>query len=241
MNKKFPVVAGLVLIMVGVMALVCSVAPLLGLEIWRWGPWRLWPFIVISAGLLFIVPPLLARDKRGLGMLYIPGMPVLITGCILLFASVFGAWGVWEWMWPLEVLAVAAGFLFAAIHTRNMWLLIPVIIIGANGLLFQFCAITGWWGVWSVAWIIEPLSVGLALLAVNVKRPSEVLLFGGIGMCALAGVGLICSLVIVLLSAFFSTWWLWKWMAPVSLICAGALVLILGVLHRPSLPNLAAE
>jgi hypothetical protein len=241
MNKRFPILAGVVLILMGTMALACSAAPLLGLGIWHWGPWRLWPFIVVSMGLLLVVPPLMLRDRRGLGMLYIPGVPVLVTGGILLFASVFDAWGVWAWTWPLEVLAVAAGFLLAAIQTRNLWLLIPATIIGANGLLFQFCSITGWWDVWAVAWIVEPLSVGLALLAINFKQPSDVLLAGGVAMCALAGAGLVFSLAIIVLSAFFSVWWLWRWAGPVILILAGTLVLILSVLHRPSLPNLAAE
>jgi hypothetical protein len=165
----------------------------------------------------------------------------LVTGGILLFASVFGAWGVWEWLWPLEVLGVAGGFLLAAIHMRNIWLLIPVIIVGANGLLFQFCTITGWWGIWSVAWTIEPLSVGLALLAVNIRQQSAGLLTAGVAMCALAGVGFVGSLVIVILSAIFSVGWLWGWMWPVMLIVTGALLLVMSVLHRPSVPNLTAE
>jgi len=241
MNKRFPILTGIVLILVGAMALACSVVPLLGLNVWRWGPWRLWPLVVVSAGLLFIVPPLLARDKRGLGGLFIPGVPVLVTGGILLFASVFDAWGAWSWLWPLELLAVAAGFLSAAIYMQNIWLLIPAITVGANGLLFQFCAITGWWGVWAVLWTIEPLSVGLALLAVNAKQRSAGLLIAGITACALAGMGLVQSLAIVALSAIFSVGWLWKWTGPATLIFAGFLLLILSLLHRPSALSLAAE
>ena len=223
------------------MALACSVAPLMGLNVWRWGPWRLWPLVVVGAGLLFIVPPLLAHGKHGLGGLFIPGVPVLVTGGILLFASVFNAWGAWSWLWPLEVLAVAAGFLSAAIHTRNIWLLIPAITVGTSGLLLQFCAITGWWGVWAVLWTVEPLAVGLALLAVNVKQRSAGLSIAGVTACALAGVGLLESLAIVALSAVFSVWGLWQWMGPVTLIFAGFLLLVMSVLHRPSAPSLAAE
>ena len=241
MNKRFPILAGAVLILVGMMALACSAVPLLGMSAWRWGPWRLWPLLVVGAGLLFVVPPFLARGKRGLGGLFIPGVPVVVTGGILLFASVFNTWGAWEWLWPLEVLGVAGGFLLAAIYMRNLWLLIPVIIVGANGLLFQFCAITGWWGVWAVAWTIEPLSVGLALLAVNVKQHSAGLLTAGVAMCALAGVGFVGSLIIVVLSTIFSAGWLWGWMGPAMLIVAGALLLIMSLLHRPSVSSLAAE
>jgi hypothetical protein len=241
MNKRFPILAGIVLILVGMMALSCSVAPLMGINAWRWGLWRLWPLTVLGAGMLFVVPPLLVRGKRGLGGLFIPGVPILVTGGILLSASVLDAWNAWEWLWPLEVLAVATGFLFAAIYMRNIWLLIPVIIVGANGVLFQFCAITGWWGVWSVAWTVEPLSVGLALLAVNVKQRSAGLLVAGVAMCALAGVGLVESLAIVLLSTMFSVGWLWRWMGPVMLMVTGFLLLVMSLLHRPSLPNLTAE
>lgn len=241
MNKRFPILVGILLILTGAMALACSIAPLLGLNVWRWGAWRLWPLIVVGAGLLFIAPPLLARSKRGLGGLFIPGVPVLVTGGILLFASIFNAWGAWAWLWPLEVLAVAAGFLSAAIYMRNIWLLIPAITVGASGLLLQFCAITGWWNVWAVLWTVEPLSVGLALLAVNVKQRSEGLLIAGIGACALAGVGLVESLIILFLSAVFSARGLWQCMGPVTLIFAGFLLLIMSVLHRPSAPSLVTE
>ncbi len=241
MNKQFPILMGVVLILVGMMALSCSVLPMMGMNAWHWGPWRLWPLLVVGVGMLFVVPPFLTRGARGLGGLFIPGVPVLVTGGILLFASGFDAWRAWEWLWPLEVLGVAGGFLLAAIYMRNIWLLIPAIIVGANGLLFQFCTITGWWGIWAVAWTIEPLSVGLALLAVNVKQQSAGLLTAGIALCALSGVGFVGSLAIVLLSAIFSVGWLWGWMGPAMLIVTGALLLVMSVLHHPSAPSLRAE
>jgi hypothetical protein len=247
MNKQCPILAGgpiligVSLILIGMMALSCSVLPMMGMSAWHWGPWRLWPLLVVGVGMLFVVPPFLTRNARGLGGLFIPGVPVLVTGGILLFASVFDAWRAWEWLWPLEVLGVAGGFLLAAIYMRNIWLLIPVIIVGANGLLLQFCAITDWWGVWAVMWTIEPLSVGLALLAVNAKQHSAGLLTAGLALCALAGVGFVGSLAIVILSAIFSVGWLWGWMGPAILIVTGTLLLVMSVLHRPSIPNLTAE
>jgi hypothetical protein len=158
-NKRLSILAGVVLITVGVMAMGCNVAALLlGVDGWGWEVWRLWPLAVVCSGLLFVVPPLLVRGKRGLGALFIPGVPILTTGSILLFASVFDAWRAWAWLWPLEVLAVAAGLLLAGIYMVGaLWLLVPATIIGANGLLLQFCAITGWWGVWRVLWRLNPL------------------------------------------------------------------------------------
>jgi hypothetical protein len=241
MSKRFSILAGSVLVLTGGLAMACTLAASgLGLGVWSWGPWRLWPLVVVCAGLCFVAPPLLVRGKRGLGSLFIPGVPVLTTGGILLFCSVFDAWGAWAWLWPQEVLAVALGFLFAAIGMRVTWLLIPAIVIGANGLLFQFCAFTDWWEVWAVLWTIEPLSIGLALLAANIKRRSAGLLAAGLVMCALAGLGFLESLVIVTLSAIFPVWWLWRWVGPVTLILAGLALLVWGLVRRSPAPRLAA-
>jgi hypothetical protein len=228
MNRKPAIVISVALILMGAASLAFTfVGAIFGLRVWQ-----LWPLTVVAAGLAFVLPPLLVRGKRGLGGLFIPGVPVLTTGAILLFASVTGWWGAWSWLWPLEVIGVALGFLFAAIKMRVVWLLIPTIIIGANGLLLQFCALTGWWAVWAVAWVIEPLSVGLALLAVNLKRRSPGLLIAGVVVCALAVAGALESLAIVALATFLPVWWLWKLVGPVTLILAGIGLLIWGLLAR---------
>jgi hypothetical protein len=237
MNKPLSIMTGMVLIFVGMLTMVFSlVGPVFGFR-----GWQLWPLSVVMAGLLFVVPPLLVRGRHGLGALFIPGIPVLTTGTILLFASVFRHWDVWAWLWPLEVLSVALGFLFAAVYMRVIWLLIPAIVVGLNGLLLQFCAITGFWEVWAVLWTVEPLSVGLALLAVNVKQRSARLLAAGITMCGLAGVGFVESLVIVFLSAVFPVWWLWKWVGPITLVLVGGGLLIWSVTRRSPVPSLATE
>ena len=146
MNKRMSGFIGLGLILVGVMALASTVLmPMLGMRLLHNGLLRLWPLTVSGVGWCFILPPLLVRNRRGLGGLFIPGIPILTTGAILTLASFFNWWSAWEWLWPLEVLSVAAGFIAAAIHMRVIWLCIPAFIIGANGLLFQFCAITGLW------------------------------------------------------------------------------------------------
>ncbi len=43
----------------------------------------------------------------------------------------------------MELLALASGFLFAAIYMQSIWLVISAIIVGLNALAFQFSAITG--------------------------------------------------------------------------------------------------
>jgi hypothetical protein len=237
MSKNISIVASVALIAVGVVSLLCStVGYFFGFRVWQ-----LWPLFVVGAGIALVLPPLLVRGKPGLGALFIPGVPVLTNGCILLFTSVTRWWGAWEWLWPMEVTGVALGFLLAALYMHVIWLLIPAIIIGTNGMLFQFCAVTGWWGVSAVAWAIEPLSIGLALLAVNLKQRSEGLKVAGVALCALAVVGAAESLTIVAMSTLFPVWWMWRWMGPVTLILAGVALLALGLVRRFPAPKLAAN
>jgi hypothetical protein len=242
MNKQFSILAGAGIILIGLMALGCNVVgALLGLSVWEWGPWRLWPLIVVCFGLLFIVPPALTRGLRALGLLFIPGAPILTTGAILLFASVFGVWNVWEWLWPLEVMALATGFLLAAIYMRTVWLVVPAIIIGANGLLLQFCATTDWWGVWEVLWTIEPLAIGVSLLVISGVRRSTGLFVAGLVVCGLAGLGLAGSLFLSVVSDVFPAWWVFRLMGPATLILIGSLVLVWGLFDRSPTSGLAAE
>ncbi len=212
MNRRSFVLVGGSLVSLGILSLMFTlVSSLLGFN-----PFgiigRFWPLLIIGAGLLFAVPPFMVRGKRGLGALFIPGLPVLMTGTILLLASVFDAWSIWAWLWPLELLSLAMGFIAAALYMRIIWFAIPATIIGLNGLVFQFCAITGLWQWWSWLWIIEPLSIGLALLIVNVKAQKSGLTIAGLILCGLAVLGL------ALMMTVFSGWWL------VSLVGSGALI-----------------
>jgi hypothetical protein len=228
MDKRFSLLAGVALLLVGVLALASNVAAsLFGLD-----TWHLWPLAVLSLGLLLVASPLLARGRRSLGALFIPGVPILTAGGALLFTSIFGVWGAWSRLWPLEVLALALGFLFAAVYTRARWLLIPTIVIGANGLLFQFCALTGWWGVWSVLWTIEPLSMGLALLVFGLSRRSTGLLVAGATLFGLGGAGLIGMTALVSLTTVWPGLWLLDLAGPLAIIAAGLLLVISSLLHR---------
>jgi len=236
MNKQFSAMVGIVLILLGTSALMLNLAmPVLGLAMWRSLIWRFWPLAVVGLGLLFVLLPLLATGRRGMGALFIPGMPVLTTGGILLFTSVFHVWGAWEWLWPLEVLGVALGFVFAAIWMRSIWLLIPAIIVGANGIAFQFCALTGLWGAWAVLWTIEPLATGLAFLLIGAAKRLAGLFLAGTILCGLAGMGLVGM-------AFVTPgWWLMRLAGPVVLICVGFLLFIWGIASRRLSPAPAAE
>jgi len=217
MNKRFSTIVGIALIVMGLLAVALNVGvPLLGLDIWMWGPWRLWPLAVVGVGLLFVAPPLLFREKTGLAGLLIPGVPVLTTGGILLFCSLFNAWEAWAWLWPLEIIALGVGFLLAAIFMRVIWLLIPAAIIGANGLLFLFCTITGLWGIWGALWTIEPLSLGIAFLIIHARRNIPGLRIAGLILCGFASVGLVG------MSAILRGYWFINMLGPVALMLVGA-------------------
>jgi hypothetical protein len=233
MDRQFSILMGAVLILVGALALVFTLLlPLLGLEweMWVWDVWRLWPLAVVGVGVLFVLPPLLVRGQRGLGLLFVVGLPTLSTGGILLLASLFDRWDVWTWLWPLEILALAAGFFLAALYVRSVWLLVPAIVVGLNGLVFQFCALTGRWDAWAVLWPVEPLSVGLALLVANARVRSPALSLAGLLLCGLAGVGLAG------MSLAVSGWGLVNLLGPLLLILVGGGFLIWG-LARQRMPG----
>ena len=235
MDKRSYVLTGGALLVLGVAMLVfMAIASLLGFDLTAF-ILRLWPLTVTGVGLCFVVPPFLVRGKRGLGGLFIPGMPILTVGGILLLASVTNAWGVWAWLWPMILISLAMGFLFAAVYMRLIWLLIPATIIGMNGMVFQFCAITGLWHWWSVLWIIEPLSVGLSLLFIGLRRDIRGLRIAGSILCGIAGA--MFMLMLLVLGAL----WPIALFGPGLLILGGLAMLVWGMLRPLVLPRSALE
>jgi len=118
----------------------------------------------------------------------------------------------------------------AAFYMRVIWLMIPAIIIGANGLVFQFCAITGRWEAWAFLWTIEPLSVGLSLLVIGAKKRLHRLMLAGLIICSVAGVGLAGMTAIL-------SWWLIKILGPMILVFSGLALLIWGLVRPRHLPR----
>jgi len=214
--------------------LLTGVMSLLGINLFGF-VWRLWPILVVGVGLLFVAPPLLTRGKRGLGGLFIPGLPILATGAILFLASVFNAWSIWAWLWPMEVLSLAMGFLAAAIYMRVIWLVIPAIIIGLNGFVFQFCAITGLWEWWSVLWTMEPLAVGLALLVPGILENVSGLRLAGLILCGVAAAGFVLMITVL------GGWWPVRLLGPGLLILIGLGVIGWGLVRPALLPRSALE
>ena len=144
--KKISLLAGVSLIALGALTVLFNLALIPSpASLARWAPWRLWPVFVVGLGILILAIPLVKRKRRGLGILLIIGAPVLLTGAILLVTNTLGSPRAWRWLWPLEVMSFAAGLLLAAVRMRAPGLLVPGIVILANGAVCQFCAVTGWW------------------------------------------------------------------------------------------------
>ncbi|MBE2221725.1 MAG: hypothetical protein IAF02_09305 [Anaerolineae bacterium] len=224
MTKRSSVVFGLVLIFLGVQTFFYrAFLPIFGLET---GNGRLWPLFVANIGILLVLIPFLARDHRGLGALFIPGLPIVTTSGMLLLASITDWWGMWQYMWPLVVLSFALGFVVAAAWSRIVWFLIPALIVGVNGVMFLFCAVTGLWQVWAGLWPVELLAIGLSLLLVNIWVQSKGLFTAGMVLSVLAGFGF--ALMALVLSGWVSI------VAALILVSAG-----LVLLGRNALPQLS--
>ena len=222
MNKRNLVhlITGLVLIAIGALSL-------LGNTVLGFQAWKLWPFVVLLAGLALTVPGFFGFKRRGFGGFFIPGLPILATGGILMYASLTGLWSVWAWAWSLIVLALALGFALAGIFLRVPGLAVPAFIVGVNGLVLAFCAITGQWAAWAVLWPVEPLAVGLGLLTLGLLTRSGGTIQGGVVLCAIAGAGFFLTGFLSVLD--FS---LLAYIVPGLLILSGLAVMAAALLRR---------
>jgi hypothetical protein len=222
MNKISSLFIGIFLVALGILSLAGNLLLSTGAFALT-GAFQLWPVIVIGIGMLFVMPPFFFRGSRGLAGLFIPGIPVLTTGLILLACSLSGNYGLWAVLWPLEVVAVGVGFLMAAFWMDIIWLMIPALMIGMLGLALQFTALTGLWSLWAILWLVLPLALGMAFIIIGLKLHETVLSVVGAGFCAFAGVAFAG------ISAFTSfNFLLLKFAAPLFVIGMGVVILALG-------------
>jgi hypothetical protein len=149
-----------------------------------------------------------------------------------MLASLFDSWDIWSYLWPLEVLSLALGFMFAALYMRSPWLAIPAILIGLNGLVLQFCAVTGLWEAWSVLWTVEPLAIGMILLLVGVLTNTKPMVAVGLAICGFAAAAAMGMLVLLSVGL-----WAFRYIVPLGLIGVGALVLLTSFLGKPREPT----
>jgi hypothetical protein len=216
MQKKTSLLFGVTLVLLGLLALVGNLVMRTAGGHLALG-FRAWPIFVIGAGLLFCIPPFIFTKVHGLGGLFIPGVPVLTTGMLLFVASIFDRWGIWGHWWALEVLAVALGFVLAAIFLQVIWLYIPASIVGLVGLVLLFCSLTGAWASWAVLWTVVPFSVGLPLLLIGMAKKIDGLRIAGIILCGFAGLAFAAMSSILAVLGWTTT------------LIGPALVLILGI------------
>ncbi len=228
-ERLLSLIFGFGLIATGALALAGNI--LLRLE-----AWRLWPIVVIVIGLGLTAPGFWGIRRRGLGSFFIPGIPVLMTGIILMAASLLQRWNIWALAWPLEVIALALGFGLAALFMRVPALAIPAIIIGANGLLLGFCNLTGLWQAWALLWPIEPLSVGLGLLVLSFFNKSHSLRVAAVTLFIISGGGFFITSMISVFNASIL-----KFGAPLLLIVTGALLAGLSFIKREEVTPVESE
>jgi hypothetical protein len=223
-ERSLSLIFGLALVAIGIFSL-------LGNTLLATQAWRLWPLTVIILGIALCIPGFFGLRQRGLGSFFVPGVPVLTTGGILMFASLFSRWDVWSLAWPLEVMGVALGFALAAIFMRVAGLAIPAVIIGLNGLLLAFCNLTGLWEAWAILWPIEPLSIGLGLLIVGVVKRSSGAKLAGLILTGIAGAGFFIASFISVLNGTVM-----RFAAPGLLIFTGLILILAQWLKRVDSP-----
>jgi hypothetical protein len=237
MNRLISTLAGLMLIALGALTLVANIASaLFDINLARYLATLAWAPFLIGVGGLLVATPLVNRQQRSLGGLFIPGLPILAAGLVTLLAGLMPWWHVWARLWPVVVLALAAGFICLALHLRNSWIVVPAIFIGLNGLAFQFCALTGLWNVWSVLWAVEPLGVGLTLLLTARQTRSTPVLIVGLVFCAFSGV-VMMGLMVVLPGL----WRLTGFISAGGLVLLGLLLIAGALFGRPAAPAPAAN
>jgi hypothetical protein len=228
MQKKASLLIGVTLIVLGILALAGNLLIRVVGNGFVLG-FRAWPIFVIGAGLFLCLPPFIFPRQRGLSGLFVPGIPTLITGLLLFVGSTTGYWGIWSYLWPLEVLSVAAAFILMAIFLKVPWLMIPASIIGFTGLVLQFCAATGWWSSWAVLWTVEPFAVGLPLLLIGIARKIEGVKLAGIILCGLAGLGFAA-----MSSVLVTSLWITRLIGPVLVLALGVLLVVSALGKRSS-------
>lgn len=229
MSRLLSLLIGLTLIACGGLALLANTLNF----VFAWpvfALWRWWPVSLMALSLFFLVPPFLKRGRPGLSGLFIPGGLLFTVGGLTLFASVTNHWGVWARLWPLLLLNLAFSFTLMALYMRNAWLLVPAIFIGLNGVVLQFCALTGLWGAWAVLWTVEPFAVGLTLLLTAFQTRKGTVFFVGLAFCGLASAAALG--MVALFNGFGS---IAVSLLALSLIALGFLLLLWNL--RPARPR----
>jgi len=159
-----------------------------------------------------------------------PG-PRLTTGLLLFVGSITGYWGIWTYLWPLEVLSLAAAFILMAVFLKIPWLMIPASILGFTGLVLQF---------WRRHRLVEFLGGavdrgtirrGLPLLLIGLSKKIDGVKLAGIILCGLAGLGFAA-----MSSVLVTSLWITRLIGPALVLGLGVL-LVVSAMRKPTLEN----
>jgi len=134
-KRKGTMTIGLVLILIGVIYLLKNFSIFeIYFDIFDIGFLfsRFWPLFILIPGLIFHYS--FFTGKMTDAGLLVPGGILLVTGITCQLSMLFGLWG---YLWPGFILAVAVGlFELYIFGTREKGLLIPVFILGGLAVIF---------------------------------------------------------------------------------------------------------
>ncbi|MGI6381028.1 MAG: hypothetical protein ACOX2R_09730 [Anaerolineae bacterium] len=136
----------------------------------------------------------------------------------------------WGAFWPLIIVLAGVAFLLPILvwwerRKELAGMAVPGIILLVNGLMLQVQNLTGWWHSWAYTWALEPVAVGLGLLAMYfLGHRSDGLL---VAASIVGGSGLLFFMIFA--SAFGG---IFRWVGPLALIGVGALVILRGVAQQ---------
>lgn len=108
MNRKSGIVAGILLILLGLIFLANELFPEF-FEFWDW------PFVIIGLGLVFLLWAIFS----GSGGLAIPGSILTGIGGILYYQNLNNAWASWAFLWALIPAFVGLGILLSGLINRR--------------------------------------------------------------------------------------------------------------------------
>lgn len=154
-------------------------------QIFDFNLWALaWPFLIIIPGALFFVG--MVAGGKPAGPLAIPGSIVTMTGLILLFQSITGAWATWAYVWSLIFpTSIGIGLIISGrwsdtpslVKSGTGWTIAGLIIfLVTGGTLELFFDISGS-GVNDVLWPLLLIGIGVWMLrrrtAPSAERAAE--------------------------------------------------------------------
>lgn len=177
MRHKGSVYVGTLLVLFGLFFLLAgSSGPLLKLTTRFSSGWAaFWPLLILLAGVAFLLPLAIWRDRRQeLAGLAIPGIILLVNGLMLQVQNLSGHWDSWAYAWALEPVAVGLGLLaMYYMGHRSEGLLVAAGIVGGSGLLFFFIFASAFGGIFRWVGPLALIGAGALVILRGIARQSD--------------------------------------------------------------------